>query len=242
MGARRGLSYVVPLAGPDFIQPDGSVKPLHPVDGEPLFARALRSRPWFESARGDDGELVFVLRETEHTARFRAILDDVMPGARVATISDVTRGALLSAAAGVALLSDFERPVCVDLVDILYQPIGDPLACFDDPACRGVVPWFPADDPKYSYLVFDESGDGVRVTQAAEKRVISRHASAGTYFFRDVPTFHDAVAASLRNAGEWSYKGVLFLCPAYNALVGAGGYVAATAVEGVTPVSALFHR
>lgn len=232
------MTCLIPLAGPDFIRPDGSLKPLHDVDGEPLLVKALRSRPWFRSGEVTPEHLVFVIRETEQTAAFREFLDEAFPGCRVVTISQGTQGALFSALAAASLIERYDEPVCVDLVDILYDYDMSPLQLFQEhPDAAGIIPHFSSDNPKFSYLKILQG----RVQLTMEKQVISSHASAGTYFFRDEATFLEAVAGSLRMDRLVTWKDAFFLCPAYNALTLAGRLVLPLEVRDVQPVSEWFH-
>ncbi|MBN2719111.1 MAG: hypothetical protein JXX14_24900 [Deltaproteobacteria bacterium] len=232
------LQTIIPLAGPDFILPDGSLKPLYPVDGEPLIMRALQSRPWYEKSIKNSENVVFVLRDTSQTPRFKQFLRGHFPNCRIVTSSHLTRGALLSAAAGVAVLNHPEWPVCIDLVDIIYKIDTDVERILSDDDCAGVLPWFESDNPMYSYLVIDDDN----VTQTAEKKVISHHASAGTYFFKDMTTYFHAVSESMQHAEDWTYNNVFFLCPAYNSLTSGRGKIKAVQVTDVIPVSKMFHK
>lgn len=232
------MTCLVPLAGPDFIRPDGSLKPMFEVEGEPLLVTALRSRPWFRSGESTTRGLVFVIREAEPTASFREFLQQEFPGCRVVTISHLTQGALFSAMAGAALLEKIDAPVCVDLVDILYNCDSSPLRLFEEqPDAAGIIPYFPSNKPKFSYLKIIQG----RVKLTVEKQVISNHASAGTYFFRDAATFLEAVAGSLRMDKLVTWKDAFFLCPAYNALTLADRLVLPLEVRDVQPVSEWFH-
>ena len=54
------MKVIVPLAGPDFVKPDGSVKAEISVEGLPLLRRALESRSWWTHGLVSDADLVFV--------------------------------------------------------------------------------------------------------------------------------------------------------------------------------------
>ncbi len=230
---------LVPLAGPDFHDPQRGVKALTPVDGLPLVRRAIESRPWWRAGQLTSDGLVFVLRDTPQTAAFRAQLAGWYPGCRFATVSDLTAGALLSALAGIALARDWTAPLMIDLVDILFDLDEDIVGAFAWTADLGAVaPVFASSDPAYSYLELDAAG---RVTRAAEKQLISSHASAGCYLFRDVPTFLEAAAHSLRHAGALAFRDALFVCPALNGVIAGGRAVAVAPARDVVPLSKMFH-
>jgi hypothetical protein len=185
-------------------------------------------------------DLVFVLRDGEATQEFLPYLDRTFPGHRRVLLSAPTQGALMSALAGIPLLSDPEEPLCIDLVDVLYKGRLDPVLDFEqEPTLVGLIPYFESDDSPFSYLRMD---DQLRVLETAEKRVISRAASAGTYFFRDVSTFLDACAGSATGSPTLHHRGLLFVCPAYNPLIQAGRWVRGAPVSQVEALSKDFHR
>lgn len=229
------MNCIVPLAGPDFSSPSYGVKPLHPVDGEPLLLRALKSRPWYRSGRLRDEALVFVLRRLPEAEQFASRLAAWFPGARTVWLSDLSRGALLSALAGSALVERPTAPVLVDLVDILFECAPEAFDRCGSRRAAGALPWFDSSDPAFSYA--EIADDGITVLRTVEKQVISRHASAGVYGFADLPTWLNAAAYGLANADRLTVAGVHFVCPAMNGIVDAGGRVEAFEVSNVQPIS-----
>lgn len=230
---------VVPLAGPDFHDARTGVKALTPIDGRPLVRRAIESRPWWRDGALTSERLVFVLRETPQSPDVRDQLADWYPGCRIATVSALTGGALLSALAGLSLVTTWREPMVIDLIDVLFESDLDGAGRFAaDPGLGALAPVFVSDDAAYSYLALDEAG---WVARAAEKQVISPHASAGCYLFRDAPTFLSAAAHSLRHAEALAWKDALFVCPALNGVIAQGQRVAIEPVREVIAVSKAFH-
>ncbi len=229
------MNVIVPLAGPDFVHPAYGVRPLFDVNGQPLILAALESRPWVRSGEVSGQDLVFVFRDLPQVAQVRPVLERRFPGYRSVALSEGTGGALLSALAGAALVAD-HRPVCVDLVDILYDWIDWPGVSLWREGLGGVAPSFTSDDPAYSYFEMD----GERVVRAAEKVVISDRASAGTYMFRDLGVLLSAAGHSFANRATLAHRDILFVCPAMNGVLAHGLDVAAPPVSGVRSVSKLF--
>lgn len=208
------MRIVVPLAGPDFIRPDGGLKARVEVNGQPLLRSALGSRAWASSVAPSD--YVFILIDDPRTRAFEATdLEDWFPGARSVFLSNHTAGAALSAAAGVALAAEYSsEPLIVDLADIFYNCPVDPLdAMSHDVNCGGVALVFESDDPSYSYL---RTGPDGRFLEAAEKRVISGNASAGTYIFSNSGVYFGALAYALARPEAHTHRGVFFVCPLFN--------------------------
>jgi hypothetical protein len=229
---------IVPLAGPDFVHPTLGIKPLMPIDGEPLLRKVITSRPWWRSGDLQPSSLIFVLRDIPETTKVIEHLDNWFPGSQKVIISSLTSGALMSALAGISLIKDFTVPLCVDLVDILYETEELMLDRFQDNSVGGVVPYFTSNESCYSYFEINTKGFVIR---AVEKQVISSYASAGTYWFRDAATYLNAVAFSLNHSSELSVRGILFVCPAMNSIISSGKQVVPIPVESVKPVSKIFH-
>ena len=207
------MKVIVPLAGPDFIRADGSLKAHTIICGEPLLPYVLARRPWAKVCSPTDYSFVLIDRpETRHFAE--TSLAEWYPSASVTFMSDYTRGAALSSLAGMASVISFDTPVIVDLADILYTCKDGLLDIFDtNPDCGGIALTFKSDNPAYSYLSTDSSGIFV---EAAEKRVISKNASAGTYLFSKLPVFLRALAFGLENPKTHTFRDLFFVCPLYN--------------------------
>lgn len=205
------MHVIVPLAGPDFILECGKLKAELELDGEPLLRRVLNTRPWANSKQ----DYSFILIDRPETRAFATdTLANWYPGSSVTFISGHTRGAALSALAGLATGLNIDEPVVVDLADILYASTFDPTSVFKTNAnCGGVALTFKSDNPTYSYLRVDTSGS---FQEAVEKQVISVHASAGTYIFRDMATYLRALAHSLENQEQQTFNDLFFVCPLFN--------------------------
>ncbi|WP_417481987.1 hypothetical protein [Maricaulis sp.] len=226
------MQLIVPLAGPDFIRPDGAVKACQLLDGEPLLRRALDSRVWAD----DVGRLapIFVLPDHPVARAFAAgELEEWYPGSAKVFLSSYARGAAMSSLAALALTVDWSVPVCIDLSDILFDCPENPLDRFASEDVGGVALCFKSSNPAYSYLQCDEDG---KVLNAAEKKVLSSNASAGVYFFRNSATLVSAIGHSMANSDTLAYKGNLFVCPLFNGVIDTGARVEINFVRDVVDV------
>ena len=225
------MRVIVPLAGPDFIQKDGSLKAEIELNGEPLLRQVLNSRPWSSYVK----EYSFILVDEPETRKFaNNSLADWYPKSVVTFISDYTRGAALSALAGMATSKSVAEPVIVDLADILYSSTLEPTTLLQKNAnCGGIALVFKADNPAYSYLRHNSSGF---FEEAVEKQVISDNASAGTYIFRDMATYLRALAFCLENQESQTFRNLFFVCPVLNGVKNQGKCVLLEPVEDVVDV------
>ena len=227
---------IVPLAGPDFHHPSYGTKPFVRIDGKSLIESTIGARPWLLSGQLQTRNIVFVLRDTAQTPEAIERLGALFPGCAWVVVSKMTAGALLSALAGAALQRHFESPLVIDLADIIYDSdIGE--ISMSASEVGGAIPWFRASDPAYSYLRIENG----TVTETREKVVISEHASAGTYFFRNLAVFIDAVAAAAAHPERYNVGQSIFVCPVYNVLIAKGWHIAQFEVRNPIAVSKRFH-
>lgn len=229
------MKIIVPLAGPDFERPDGSVKAERLVDDVPLLRRALETRPWWQRGQVRDDDLIFILRDSDGSRRFASQkLSAWYPGAGAVMLPAATGGAALSALAGVAMIGHGEGPICVDLVDITYRSTFDPHATFASRQNTGAAALvFQSSNPAYSYLRIDAAG---RVVEAAEKKVISTNASVGTYFFASPTVYLTALAHNLSNRDAVAHRSLFFVCPLFNGVIASGRNVILGHVEDVIDI------
>jgi hypothetical protein len=233
------MQCVVPLAGPQLTHPRYGLVPKFPVDGVPLLRRTIETRRWWIDGRLRAADLIFVLREGLELQEIRAAVESWFPGCRTVILSHLTQGAALSALAGSAAVSDLDAPFIIDLADILYDTDADIERCFASDATGAAVTYFEDRDPCYSYFQFGQDGS---VIFAAEKNVISNHASAGTYVFRTAGHFIAAAGRSLvESRGELTVGNALFVCPVVNSIVRQGLQVMPLKVRNVRSVSKLLH-
>jgi len=206
------MQVIVPLAGPDFATANG-VKGKADIKGLPLIRRAIESRPWWLSGETTSSSLTFVLLDCPQARAFAAEdLAQWYPEARIVFISQATRGAALSALAGVALTGNVDAPLCIDLADILFDSHFEP-AVLRSEGIGGAALTFTSHKSCYSYLRTDADG---RFLEAAEKRTISRVASAGVYFFRSASVYLRALAYSLDHKESQTYNDLFYVCPVLN--------------------------
>jgi len=211
------MRVIVPLAGPDFILPDGMLKGQINYQGKPLLRHVIDSRPWTNS----NSPICFVLFDSLKTRAFASeCLSEWYPNSSSIFLSKYSRGAALSALAGIGLGQDFSEPVIVDLADIMYKTTLDPVVCFaNSHGIGGIALTFSSSNPVYSYLRLSPMGQFI---EAAEKRVISEHASAGTYVFRNTAIYLRALAHSLEHESTQTFSNLFYLCPLFNGVLHQG--------------------
>jgi hypothetical protein len=225
------MKVIIPLAGPDFVRPNGSTKATIDLDGSSLLRRAIESRSWWLDGHVQASDLVFVLRDDEVSRAFaRKFLGYWYGDAKIVFLSSFTRGAALTVLAGCGLVEDMAEPICFDLADIIFDSEIDIAEVFSDPTVGGVALSFSSQRPIYSYIRRDEKGE---VVETAEKRIISEEASAGVYFFRSVPVYLAALAHVMVNEAKYTYGDIFYICPILNGVLREGLRVSSLPVTNV---------
>jgi CTP:molybdopterin cytidylyltransferase MocA len=187
-------------------------KNLVEIDGEPLVQRVIDGlQPVLESA----SRSVFLLREEEtrhhHTDQVVRLL---APEAEVVGVPLLSSGAACTALHAIGHIERDEPLLVFNGDQVLEADVAGIVAGFEADGLDGGVITFDAVHPRWSYV--RTGADGL-VVEAAEKRPISRLATAGTYWFRRGGDFIDGVMATIRK--DASVDGAFYVCPVYNELI-----------------------
>lgn len=213
------MTVIVPLAGPDFELDQEHTKAERLIDGVPLLLRCLNSRPWSRLG-GDCLDYVFILQDTA-TSRDLATskLRQWFPSSKVIYLGAFSDGAAFSALAGVALC-DLGQPLIIDLADIEFSAESFSIKdIFDgDDHIGAVALTFSSNANMYSYI----KEDGGRFVEAVEKAVISEHASAGVYIYRNPLIYLDALQRTVGGERDYTYNGLHYVCPVFNGVKAMG--------------------
>ena len=192
------MNILIPIAGRDRYFPEGQFvfpKPLVDICGTPLIEHTLQV---FLGLR-DQPKFTFVVQEQDCKSYS---LDDVLKvvadpkRAQIVQIGAPTQGAICSCLLAIDHIDPDEELLIANGDQVLLSSIA---AAIDDFRRRGLdagVMTFPSTHPRFSYVRVDATG---LITEAAEKRVISRLGIAGIYYFRRGGDFIDAAKHVLLN-------------------------------------------
>lgn len=194
------------------------------MENRPLLQRVLDN---LAPLRELGAKFHIVLRREEclkyHTDQVVKLLD---PEARVVLSPSNTSGAACTALLAAGQI-DNDEPLLI--------ANGDQLLLVDQVALvkhflamnwEGGIPVFEDVHPRYSFVKL--SSDNL-VVEAAEKRPISRNASAGRYFFQKGSTFVRCAKTMILKDAQ--VEGAFYVCPVYNELVLEGGKIGVTSIQ-----------
>jgi len=226
----RHLQILIPMAGlgsrfakAGFTAP----KPLIPVDGTPMFLKALSSIAGINAEKS----YYFVIRQ-EHvdSQNLDELIKNALPEAHIVVISEMTRGAAETALAAQNSIDPSAGLIILDC-DLWFRSAGYNRMVEESLSGKagvaGGLLTFKADNPRYSYAKVDENGT---VTETAEKLVISDTAITGAYFFASAREFITAAESLLEQPiGEKMQEYYISLL--YNILINEGKKIQAAPVD-----------
>ena len=205
------MNIVIPMAGSDDIFRQHGfayAKSVIEIDGRPLVEHALGSLKPISGAR-----FVFIIRK-EDDLRFhlRDVLRLLDPEAIVIRAEGETAGAACTALLAVEHIANDEELLIANADQILDFDVAGAVESLRHLDAGTVV--FDSVHPRWSFVKTD--GEGL-VVEAAEKRPISRNATAGLYYFRHGRFFVEAAQSMIRKSAD--VNGGYFVCPAFNELI-----------------------
>lgn len=154
------------------------------------------------------------------------IVSQIAPNATIIPIERQTAGAACTALLAIGAL-DLEAELIVasatDYVEVDYSTI---IQSFRDRKADVGLVTFESLHPRYAYVAIDETG---WVVEAAEKRPISRRASAGFYWYAKASDFVSSLQEMILKDAH--VGGVFYISPSLNELVLAGRRISSYHLE-----------
>lgn len=210
------MNILVPIAGPDRYFPEEEFifpKPLVDIAGAPLIERTV------QCLTGISSNLRFTYVVQEDFCR-RFSLDDVLnviSGNRNVTIVKLrapTQGAVCSCLMAIDSLDPEEELLIANSDQVINTDLTAAIGKFRRERYDAAVVSFTSSHPRFSYIRIDDDG---LVMEAEEKRVASRLAIAGLYYFRRSQLFIDSAKRVLLNDNR--VQGSFYISQALNELV-----------------------
>ncbi|KVH43884.1 hypothetical protein WJ39_01775 [Burkholderia diffusa] len=193
------------------------------IDGVTLIERVIRSvEPMV------DERLIVALRRSE-MARFHLgdVVSILRPDASIVPVSDAVRGAACTALLAAEHIDSESELLIVNANQLLDMELADVVADFRKRNLAAGLVTFQSVHPRYSYVRVEEDG---LVSEAAEKRPISKFASAGVYWFADGRRFLTGVRDMIRKDAH--VGGDFYVTPVLNELILDQAHVGVWNVEG----------
>ncbi len=221
------MNILIPIAGTDkFFRPDEYFfpKPLVEIAGTPMIELCVRNLV----RQFPQAHFIFVV-QAEHCTRFsldgmlRILTDN---RCTIVRLDQPTKGALCSALMAIDEITPDAPLIVANGDQIIEADLGAFIRQTERAGQDAAVVTFESLHPRWSFV--RRGGNGL-VSEAAEKRVISRDAIAGFYYYRTGKLFLDAALRTLEY--ESGIEGVYFISQTLNNLVLEGRKIAAHSIE-----------
>ena len=208
----KKLHLIMPMGGAGsrffkngFVMP----KPLIEINGRPFLYWATMSIKKYV----DIADLTFVVLQ-EHVDEF--CIDQVIlkwfPEARIEVIPRLLPGAVMTCLEGLRNIHD-DQPVLFNDCDHMFRctAFNNSIAT-GDWDFDGALLTFPSDQPQFSYIRYDETGE--RIVGTVEKEVVSNQAICGAYVVRNAEIFRKMAEQYLEECSYSEY----FVSGIYNVM------------------------
>lgn len=205
------LNIVIPMAGRGSRFADAGYKmpkPLIDVFGHPMIEYVTKNiKPDCEH------RFIYICQE-EHLNKYglKEELNRMSPGCEIITIDHITEGAACTVLLAEKFIDNDDGLMIANSDQFVDTNINEYLAAMGEK--DGLIMTMPADDPKWSFIRFDDDGN---VTMVREKEVISNEATVGIYNYRHGKDFvkyaHQMIHKNIRVNNEF------YVAPVYNEMI-----------------------
>lgn len=206
------MNVLILAAGPERAEDHEDSYPLclAELDGKPLIERITTALSVLSPSR-----FIFCFRKSDarqfHLADITTLL---APASEVVTVNERTGGAACTALLGAEFIDNDDELLIVNGNELIEVDFNVMVKGFRNEEWDAGVVTFLSIHPRYSYVRLDEAQ---LVVEAAEKRPISRYATAGFYWFRRGADFVQSAKSMIRK--DASVNGAFYICPSLNELI-----------------------
>ena len=208
------LNIVVPMAGRGsrFVKAGYEMpKPLIDIYGHPMIEYVTK-----DICPTCEHRFIYICQQ-EHLEKFGLAkeLERMSPGCVVLTVDHVTEGAACTVLLAEKYIDNDDALMMANSDQYVDTNINEYLAAMGKH--DGLIMTMPSDDPKWSYIKYDENGF---VSVVREKEVISNQATVGIYNYQHGRDFvkyaHQMIEKNIRVNNEF------YVAPVYNEMIEAG--------------------
>ena len=206
------LQIVIPMAGAGkSFEKAGYKFPKFLVDiaGKPMIQ-------WVVENINSDAKFIYIVTERDYNDyNLKYMLPLLTKNCEIVRVNKPTEGAPQTVLAAENLIDNDKQLAIINSDQFLDWNSNEFFYAMAADECDGGVVTFESTHPMYSFVKVNEDGF---ISECAEKKPISRHATAGVYYFRRGSDF--IVGAKEMMQKEITTNGQYFICPVYNELIG----------------------
>ena len=208
------MNVLVPMAGAGsrFAKVGYSFpKPLIEVKGKPMIQVVVE-------ALNVEAKYTYVVQK-EHYEKYNLqyLLNLLTPYCNIVQVDGMTEGAACTTLLAKEFIDSDDSLIITNSDQMILWDSNETLYAFNNDNADGGIVTFPATHPKWSFAKLGEDG---YVSEVAEKKPISEHATAGIYYWKHgsdyVKYAEQMIEKNIRVNNEF------YVCPVYNEAIGDG--------------------
>lgn len=204
------MNIIVPIAGNNVDSSSIYAKSLHEIGGKTILEYIFDS-----ISKTVHNQCVIVLKQEDiQKSHLDNIVKLLHKNASIVIASGETGGAACTCMLAVDKLNMDEPLLILGSDQILTVPFNSIIEHYQKEEADAGVVTFDDIHPRWSYVKLDENN---QVVEAAEKRPISRHATAGVYYFKKAQYFMEATKKMILK--DSNVLGQYFISPCLNELI-----------------------
>ena len=180
-------------------------KPLIDVKGKPMIQVVVDNL-------NIKAKYTFIVQK-EHYEKYslQYLLNLIAPDCNIVQVDGITEGAACTTLLAKEFIDNDEPLLMANSDQFVEWDSNETLYAFSNGDCDGGILTFPASHPKWSYAKLDDDGF---VSEVAEKKPISEHATVGVYWWKKgsdyVKYAEQMIEKNIRTNGEF------YVCPVFN--------------------------
>ncbi|KKS84817.1 MAG: Nucleotidyl transferase [Parcubacteria group bacterium GW2011_GWA2_43_11] len=216
----KELLIVIPMAGMGkaFVEAGYAFpKPLVDIEGKTMIEFVINNvKPSIPH------KFIFVvLKEQYDKFDFYNIFKNATNNSfEVVTVGNSTQGAAITALSAIQHIDCDNEVLLANADQFLECKIEDFIKEARKKKVDGYIMTFNSSHPRWSYVRTDEKG---HVIEAAEKKVISNHATVGLYYYKSGKMLVSALKSMVKK--NITHNNEFYICPAFNEIILQGGNV-----------------
>lgn len=208
------LQIVIPMAGDaKSFKKAGYKFPKFLVDivGKPMIQ-------WVTENINAEAKYIFILKEDHYNDyNMKYMLPLLVDNLEIVTTKEKTEGAPLTVLLAENLINNNKPLAIINADQYMEWNSNEFFYAMAADECDGGIVTFESTHPMYSFVKTDKNGF---ISECAEKKPISRFATAGVYYFRRGSDFVAGAKSMIKK--KITTQGQYFICPVYNELIAKG--------------------
>ena len=202
------MNVLIPMAGAGKRFFDAGYvfpKPLIEVDNKPMIQ-------WVIESLNLQANYIFIIQK-EHQEKYniKSVLKILQPECKIIELDHLTEGAACTTLLAKKYINNSDPLIIANSDQYINWNSSKALYDFNSKNLDGAILTFEAIHPKWSYAKCNEEGF---VTEVAEKKVISKNATVGVYYWKHgsdyVESAEEMIKKNIRVNNEF------YVCPVYN--------------------------